>query len=251
MPEYNQVTLDFFLVDGEGNFIVDENGDRFIIDTVNLETEGSFIPDLTSAAAQEFASGRRLAVTPNGPPKTWEIRTINSDGVDKYVTVFNLRFIGGIHTSIYRALGQISGTYIRYGSKGIPDSIVGRFYNGSGPSASLVVPSSSEVGDDITLDVTFSGLPEAEVDSVVLTATSPSGSVSTVSSDYATLASDPVFTVTEEGTYSFRLVTSSSSLAFNGDRTDTTVVAPANVAPVINTFTVAPTVVVKTSRASP
>ena len=157
----NQVTIDVPLVTEDGDAITTEQGEAIIVDSFSFRTEVNDLPELTPEEAAEFKRGRKLAVTPNGPPKSWEVRILEkSDGTTEYLTVFNLRFLGGRHKSLYRALGQISGTYIRFGSKGIPDSLVGGVYGipaPTGPFAQLTNFPSTSLPGDVTFQVNAGG----------------------------------------------------------------------------------------------
>jgi len=107
------------MIDENGDFILDGQGNRIIVDRLSIPDEIFSFFNTGDASPEEvlqYQRGRSIAATIQRSPRsvmTWRIKQVNND----YMTIFNERQLGGIWKSPWGALGQIVGTQTRYGAQ--------------------------------------------------------------------------------------------------------------------------------------
>lgn len=151
-------TTIIYLIDDDGDYVVDQNGDRIILGEVaNLEL----------ATEEDIAKGLRLARRDVPYIKNFDIDF--NEGSGEYTVKYNYEVHGGIFPNVGLAWGQVLGTYIQNGNREQYEQALITI-NDSGPIETAYTVGMERLGDRLTKDARLAFVGDSTTDSLGLTA---------------------------------------------------------------------------------
>lgn len=115
-------TMNIYLVDDDGNYITDSEGNKIILQSIEVNADLASLLGTSSAADRAaFERARSIPIKAYNRPyalMSWRIKQIG----DTYIPIINEHIMGGHWSSPWAALGQCVGTSTRYNAVDLTES---------------------------------------------------------------------------------------------------------------------------------